>query len=75
MLFVVSRCGDQPSWPKLSTLHRRKTYAVRLLELLAIAGDPMDNLDGAFAKSRTSESPLLDFATAKEVFTVLALHG
>jgi len=48
---------------KLSTLHRGKTYAARLLELLAIEGDPRDNLDGTFAKSRTGESPLLDFAT------------
>jgi hypothetical protein len=56
-------------------VHRGKTYAERLLELLAIEGDPTDNLDGAFAKSRTGESPLLNFATPKEVFTVLALHG
>jgi hypothetical protein len=45
------------------------------LELLAIEGDPMDNLDGAFAESRTGESPLPNFATPKEAFAVHALHG
>ena len=75
MLLVVSPFRDQPSRSKLSTLHMGKTHAARFLELLAIEGDPMDNLDGAFAESRTGESLLLNFATPKEVFTVLALHG
>ena len=52
-----------------------KTHAARFLELLAIEGDPMDNLDGTFAESRTGKSPLLNIATPKEVFAVLALHG
>jgi len=75
MLLVVSPFPDQPSWSKLSTLHKGKTYAARFLELLAIEGDPMDNLDGAFAESRTGESPLPNFATPKEAFAVHALHG
>jgi len=29
-------------------------------KLSAIEGDPMDNLDGTFAESRTGESPLLN---------------
>jgi hypothetical protein len=63
MLFVVSRYDDQPSWPKLSTLERGKTYAVRLLELLAIEGDPMNSRDSAFAKLRAGELRFPSFAT------------
>jgi hypothetical protein len=75
MLLVVSPYGDQPSSPKLSILHRGKTHAAQFLELLAIEGNPLDNLDCAFAKSRSGDSPPLDFATPKEAFAVLALHG
>jgi len=62
MLLVVSPYGDHLS-PKLSIRHRGKSHAAQFMDMLSIEGNPMDNLDSAFAKSRSGDSPLLDFAT------------
>jgi len=75
MLLVVSPLRLEPEQSNPSARHMEKMDAARFLELLAIEGDPMDNLDGAFAESRTGESPLPNFATPKEAFAVHALHG